>query len=41
MWYQGDKNVLNEPKIYFDGSYKDFGYGFYCTNSENKLKDGL
>lgn len=38
MWYQGDKNVLNEPKIYLDGSYKDFGYGFYCTNFEIQAK---
>lgn len=38
MWYQGDKNVLNEPKINLDGSYKDFGYGFYCTNFEIQAK---
>lgn len=38
MWHQGDKNVLNEPKIYLDGSHKDFGYGFYCTNSEKQAK---
>ena len=38
MWYQGDNYVLNEPKIYFDGSYKDFGYGFYCTNFEKQAK---
>lgn len=38
MWYQGDNNVLDEPKIYLDGSYKDFGYGFYCTNSEKQAK---
>lgn len=38
MWYQGDKKVLDEPKIYLDGSYKDFGYGFYCTNFEKQAK---
>ena len=38
MWYQDDKNVLNEPKINLDGSYKDFGYGFYCTNFEIQAK---
>lgn len=38
MWYQGDNNVLDEPKIYLDGSYKDFGYGFYCTNFEKQAK---
>ena len=38
MWCQGDKKVLDEPKIYLDGSYKDFGYGFYCTNFEKQAK---
>lgn len=38
MWYQGDEKVLDEPKIYLDGSYKDFGYGFYCTNFEKQAK---
>lgn len=38
MWYQGDNKVLNDPKIYLDGSYKDFGYGFYCTNFEIQAK---
>lgn len=38
MWYHGDNKVLDEPKIYLDGSYKDFGYGFYCTNFEKQAK---
>lgn len=38
MWYQGDNKVFDEPKIYLDGSYKDFGYGFYCTNFEKQAK---
>lgn len=38
MWYQGDNKVLDEQKIYLDGSYKDFGYGFYCTNFEKQAK---
>ena len=38
MWYQGDNKVLDDPKIYLDGSYKDFGYGFYCTNFEKQAK---
>lgn len=38
MWYQGDNKVLDEPKIYLDGSYTDFGYGFYCTNFEKQAK---
>ena len=36
--YQGDNKVLNEPKIIKDGFYKDFGYGFYCTNFEKQAK---
>lgn len=38
MWYQGDNKVLNEPKIIIDRFYKDFGYGFYCTNFEKQAK---
>lgn len=38
MWYQGDNKVLNEPKIITDRLYKDFGYGFYCTNFEKQAK---
>lgn len=38
MWYQGDNKVLNDSKVYLDGSYKDFGYGFYCTNFEIQAK---
>lgn len=38
MWYQGDNKVLDEAKIYLDGSYKEFGYGFYCTNFEKQAK---
>lgn len=38
MLYQGDNKVLNEPKIIKDGFYKDFGYGFYCTNFEKQAK---
>lgn len=38
MWYQGDNKVLDEQKIYLDGTYKDFGYGFYCTNFEKQAK---
>lgn len=40
MWYQGDNKVLDEPKIYLDGSYKDFGYGSIVRILKNKLKDG-
>ena len=36
--YQGDNKVLNDPKIIKDCFYKDFGYGFYCTNFEIQAK---
>ena len=36
--YQGDKKVLEKPKLYLDGLYKDFVYGFYCTNFEKQAK---
>ena len=29
---------MDEPKIYLDGSYKDFGYGFYCSFEEKQAK---
>ncbi len=38
MLYQGDNKVLNDPKIITDDFYKDFGYGFYCTNFEKQAK---
>ena len=37
MLYQGDNKVLNDPKIITDDFYKDFGYGFYCTNFEKHV----
>lgn len=30
--YHGSNVVVPEPKILINGHYKDFGYGFYCTN---------
>ena len=30
--YHGSNVVVPEPKIMINGHYKDFGYGFYCTN---------
>jgi hypothetical protein len=30
--------VVANPKILINGHYKDFGYGFYCTNMEIQAK---
>lgn len=34
--YHGSNVVVNVPKILTNGFYKDFGYGFYCTNMEKQ-----
>ena len=34
--YFGSNRIVNQPKIITDGYYKDFGYGFYCTNFEKQ-----
>lgn len=36
--YYGSNVIVNQPKIITDGFYKDFGYGFYCTNFEKLAK---
>lgn len=36
--YQGDSVMVERPEIITDGNYKDFGYGFYCTNLEKQAK---
>lgn len=36
--YYGSNVFANQPKIITDGFYKDFGYGFYCTNFEKQTK---
>ena len=36
--YHGSNVIVNHPKIITDGFYKDFGYGFYCTNFEKQVK---
>lgn len=36
--YSGSNVIVNQPKIITDGFYKDFGYGFYCTNFEKQAK---
>lgn len=36
--YYGSNVIVNQSKIITDGFYKDFGYGFYCTNFEKQAK---
>ena len=36
--YQGSNVAVPNPKILINGYYKDFGYGFYCTNLEKQAK---
>lgn len=36
--YHGSNTIVQEPKIIVDGYYKDFGYGFYCTELEKQAK---
>mgnify|MGYP004541942029 FL=1 len=30
--FHGSNVIVSKPKILINGYYKDFGYGFYCTN---------
>jgi len=36
--YHGSNMIVEEPQIIVSGYYKDFGYGFYCTNLEKQAK---
>ena len=36
--YHGSNVVVNNPQIIVSGFYKDFGFGFYCTNIEKQVK---
>lgn len=36
--YHGSNLEVANPKILVNGFYKDFGYGFYCTNYEKQAK---
>lgn len=36
--YHGSNIEVPTPKILVNGFYKDFGYGFYCTNFERQAK---
>ena len=34
--YHGSNVEVSVPRILQNGFYKDFGYGFYCTNFEKQ-----
>ena len=36
--YHGSNVVVAKPQIIVSGYYKDFGFGFYCTNLEKQAK---
>ncbi len=36
--YHGSNVEVANPRIIQNGFYKDFGYGFYCTNIEQQAK---
>lgn len=36
--YHGSNAVVEKPRIIINGHYKDFGYGFYCTELEKQAK---
>ena len=36
--FHGSNVVVEKPQIIVSGFYKDFGFGFYCTNIERQAK---
>lgn len=36
--YHGSNMIIEHPEILIAGFYKDFGYGFYCTNLERQAQ---
>ena len=36
--YYGSNVEVSKPRILQNGFYKDFGYGFYCTNMKRQAK---
>ena len=36
--YYGSNVIVGNPRILINSYYKDFGYGFYCTNIEKQAK---
>lgn len=36
--YHGSNVLVEKPQIIVSGYYKDFGFGFYCTNIETQAR---
>lgn len=36
--YHGSNVVVEQPQVLISGFYKDFGFGFYCTNIEKQAR---
>lgn len=36
--FHGSGIIVENPQVLISGFYKDFGYGFYCTNIEKQAK---
>ena len=36
--FHGSNVIVTNPKVLINGFYKDFGYGFYCTNLEKQAR---
>ena len=36
--FHGSNVIVQNPQIMINGFYKDFGYGFYCTNIERQAR---
>ena len=36
--YHGSNVVVERPQVLVSGFYKDFGFGFYCTNIEKQAR---
>lgn len=36
--YHGSNVIVQNPEVLINGYYKDFGYGFYCTNLEKQAR---
>lgn len=36
--FHGSNVIVEHPQILENGYYKDFGYGFYCTQIEKQAK---
>ncbi|MCM1160557.1 MAG: DUF3990 domain-containing protein [Roseburia sp.] len=34
--YHGSNTIVKQPEILVSAHYKDFGYGFYCTNNKKQ-----